>query len=111
MSADVWIEAKACESCGVAPEGAELNITYNLSGMLCEAGFIGWSAIGGMDARKVGVHILAILDHMRADEPRWRAMNPENGWGDYDKCVQGRMRQWAKACAESPQGSTVGASL
>ena len=37
MSADVWIEAKACESCGVAPEGAELNITYNLSGMLCEA--------------------------------------------------------------------------
>lgn len=28
--------AKACESCGVAPEGAELNITYNLSGMLCD---------------------------------------------------------------------------
>lgn len=38
-------------------------------------------------------------------------MNTENGWGDYDKCIQGRMRQWAKACAESPKGSTVGASL
>ena len=65
----------------------------------------------GWHELEVGVHILAILDHMRADEPRWRAMNPGNGWGDYDKCIQGRMRQWAKACAESPKGSTVGASL
>ena len=111
MSADVWIEAKTCESCGVAPEGAQLNITYNLSPMLREAGFIGWSNLRGMDAREAGVRILAILDHMRADEPRWRAMNPENGWGDYDECIQGRMRQWAKACTESPKGSTVSASL
>ena len=42
MSADVWIKTTACESCGVAPEGAELNITYNLSPMLREAGFIGF---------------------------------------------------------------------
>ena len=101
MSADVWIEAKACESCGVAPEGAELNITYNLSGMLREAGFIGWSNLRGMDARQAGVHILAILDHMRADEPRWRAMNPENGWGDYGGLVA-FVAEYLAACEQYP---------
>ena len=43
MSADLWIKFEACETCGRGAEcGAELNVTYNLSGMLREGGFNGW---------------------------------------------------------------------
>lgn len=42
MSADVWIEYDACKHCGRGDDrDTELNITYNLSKMLAEAGFDG----------------------------------------------------------------------
>ena len=112
MSADVWIEMNVCAHCG-APEarGAELNVTYNLSAMLREAGFKGWQAIMSEPANRVGAHILDVLDRMAEDPERWRSMNPENGWGDYDRCLQGRMRKWANACVSAPEGATIGGWL
>jgi hypothetical protein len=112
MSADVWIETPPCGKCGSrGPERVEVNITYNLSPMLAEAGFVGWFALVGMPARKAGRHLLRVLEEM-ADEPlRWRDRNPENGWGDYDGCLQNRLRKFATQCVIAPKRSTIGGSL
>ena len=112
MSADAWIETPACKCCGRSPEyGSEVNITYNLSGMLREAGFVGWHDLVGMRARKAGRHILEVLNGMAEDAPKWRAMNPPNGWGDYDTCLQERLRAFAVQCIHAPKGSKIGGSL
>lgn len=122
MSADVWIETPTevptvCRTCGHEPEdngqgrGAALNVTYNLSRMLAAGGFCGWQAIIGQPAREVGEHILTVLDAMRVDDDKWRAMNPSNGWGDYDDCLQGRMRAWAQECVEAGPGDVIGGWL
>ena len=112
MSADVWIERDACSACGRGGDRSDdLNITYNLSGMLREAGFHGWRWCIGMPAREVGVHMLQVLDRMQEDPDRWRAKNPPNGWGDYDRCLQGRMRAWATLAAAAGESDRVGGWL
>lgn len=111
MSADLWIEFPACESCGRGEDTTtELNVTYNLSGMLREAGFNGWDWCRGKPAPQVGAHMLAVLDGMATDPDRWRAMNPPNGWGDYDRRLQGRMRLFAEKCVAAKAG-VIGAWL
>lgn len=112
MSADVWIERKACDKCGRGEDrSAELNITYNLSGMLHEAGFKGWRWCVGKRAQKVGRHILAVLDGMQTDPERWRAMNPPNGWGKFDTCLQVRIREWAEECIKAGNSDRIGGWL
>lgn len=106
MSADVWINEAA-----TGDEGAALNITYNLSAMLRQGGFVGWRNIEGKSAQWVGRHIIEVLDRMDLEPDKWRAMNPENGWGDYDKCIQGRMREWARKCRDAGPDDTIGAGL
>ena len=108
MSADVWIKMDAGAYRGTEESiGEELNVTYNLSAMLREAGFKGWASIISEPANKVGAHILDVLDRMAENPERWRSMNPQNGWGDYDQCLQGRMRKWANACVSAPPEATV----
>lgn len=112
MSADVWIEIHPCGHCGRSDEmGEKLNVTYNLSAMLTAAGFMGWPKIVGRPAAFVGNHIIEVLDFMAENPDKWRAMNPENGWGSYDVCLQGRMRRWAQACLDAPTGATIGGWL
>lgn len=114
MSADVWIEHPRCEHCGPGEDRAvwdSLNVTYNLSKMLDEAGFVGWDVLLGMTARDAGEHILTMLDMMNEQPERWRAMNPSNGWGDYDSCLQGRMRAWAVLCTEAGPDTKLGGWL
>lgn len=115
MSADVWIVRNPCPTCGRGDthdnDADSLNITYNLSRMLREAGFVGWSEIIDKPAPAVGKHILAVLDWMELDPDRWRTMNPENGWGDYDKCLQGRMRAWAQVCRDASDADRIGGWL
>lgn len=113
MSADVWIESPPCATCGRSDErdDAALNVTYNLSPMLYEAGFVGWRMLAEMSANAAGAHILGVLNGMAYEHQKWRAKNPENGWGDYDKCLQGRMRAWAERCMEAAPNARIGASL
>ena len=111
MSADLWIKFPACETCGRGEDAdTELNITYNLSRMLREAGFNGWDWCRDKPAPQVGTHMLDVLDRMTADPDHWRAMSPPNGWGDYDRCLQGRMRRFAEACVAAKAG-VIEASL
>lgn len=112
MSASVTITVPPCKCCGDLPlqfsyADANINITYNLSRMLNEAGFVGWEELVKMSARKAGKHILKVLDEMSLDPEKYRAMNPKNGWGDYDSCLQDRLRKWATICVHSPKGSRL----
>lgn len=112
MSADVWIDKDVCGSCGRSGEqGAEVNITYNLSAMLKAGGFVGWGSLVGMLAVDAGTHLFGVLDTMAQDPDRFRAMNPPNGWGDYDKCLQGRLREFAGVCLEAGPTDRIGGSL
>ena len=112
MSAEVWVSYPPCEHCGnPGSEGAAVSVTYNLSGMLHEAGFAGWAAVAQMSARDAGEHILRVLDGMREDPDRWRAMNPPNGWGDYDRSLQVALRRWAEMASKESPAARVGASL
>ena len=79
--------------------------------MLTAAGFMGWPKIVGRPATFVGRHIIEVLDFMAEDPDKWRAMNPKNGWGSYDVCLQGRMRRWAQACLDAHTGATIGGWL
>lgn len=110
MSVDARI-VNPDDTCGVCgrsdePYGAEVNITYNLSPMLAEAGFT-WASLKTMSAREAGHHTLAVLDEMAKDPKRWRAMDPPNGWGSYDDCLQVRLREWALECLKAGPDARV----
>lgn len=46
-----------------------------------------WKQLDGMDG-PVGAKFLdGIIRTMEADPPKYRALNPENGWGDYDRVL------------------------
>lgn len=110
MSADLWIECKTCgcDGCGKR----DVNITYNLTPMLTAAGFTGWQSLIGKPASEAGTYLIRLLDEMATDPDRWRAMNPASGWGDYDRTLQVRLREWAQHCCsyENPQ-MVIGGSL
>ena len=107
MSADISIVTPPCTTCGHAPEGAEVNITYNLSKMLQKAGALPWRHLITLPAQVAGRHLLGVLDGMADNPAKWRAMNPANGWGTYDDCLQVRLRKFAEECVKSPDGSTL----
>jgi hypothetical protein len=81
-----------------AEVGDDVNMTYNVAPMYCEAfnwhgkkkrqGIRGIEGMKGKRAVKVLQHALA---RMKADPPKYEAMNPSNGWGDYEsamKCLE-----------------------
>ena len=109
MSWDNSIIRAACPTCGRgdAQDADEINLTFNLSKMLHAAGFIGWRVLDGLPANAAGVHIIAVLDAMAMNATRWRALNPVNGWGDYDTCLQDRLRAWALRCIAAGPDDTI----
>lgn len=70
------------------PEPAELsfldaNYTHNVQPMFALAGL----DLGGLHGERAGeaaAKLTAAIAAMRQDPERFRAMNPPNGWGDYD---------------------------
>lgn len=89
-------------------EADRCNLTYNLKPMLDEAGFVGFYRLGNnLPAIAFGHIVLAALDHMAQKPERYRALNPANGWGDYDRCLQSRLRTWAEHAVETGQDATV----
>ncbi len=43
-----------------------------------------WKCLHGMDGRQGAEFLGRIVTGMRADPDRYRKLNPDNGWGDYD---------------------------
>ncbi len=69
------------------------NYTHNTTGMIWEAlkaaGIEGpdgsfWLMVDGKTSAEVRPLLAAILGQFDADPDRYRKLNPDNGWGDFD---------------------------
>lgn len=60
------------------------NYTFNCGRMLYEAVGVGLADLSGEPAHKVAGILDTAITHMERDPERFRALNPDNGWGDAD---------------------------
>lgn len=87
---------------------AEWNYTHNINGMIAAAlldvdgtvveqcdGPLGpaigpawWKRLHGMSGPDGAAFLDRIIRGLEADPDKFRAMNPKNGWGDYDSLVK-----------------------
>lgn len=87
MSWDIWLateldghEVEVCES---------TNYTHNTNAMIREAGFTEFPyGVDGWTADRFTSCLFAAIEAMRSDRPKFRAMNPANGWGDADHLIE-----------------------
>lgn len=78
----------------------DCNITSNVAPMWREAG-IDFRAMDGAPAIQVAVALRPAVSAMAADPTTYRAMNPDNGWGDADGCLR-FLRDLLEACEMHP---------
>jgi hypothetical protein len=109
MSADLWLEYTVPGEDEPSSVSESRNVTYNLSPMFREAGYPGHKAMVGAPATEAGGVFRKVADLLEAYPERFKALNPPNGWGDYDLAVE-FMRGMARDCALHPHGR-LGASL
>ena len=57
-----------------------------------------WGRLNGMTGLEAQAYLGRIIDSLAADPDKFRAMNPENGWGDYDSFLNVLMEMRAAAC-------------
>lgn len=68
--------------------GREFNYTHNTNQMVREAGFTEFPyEVDKMNAGVFCERLFAAIEALRADPHRFRAMNPDNGWGTLDGLV------------------------
>ena len=83
----------------------DANITHNLNTMASEAGIYQalWrpEEIGATTGRDLIPRLQAGLAQLIAHPQRFKAFNPENGWGDYDGLVR-LARSVLAACEDHP---------
>lgn len=60
-----------------------------------------WKHLDGMSGPEGAAYLNTIIVGMEADPERFRAMNPENGWGDYDSVLD-VLREMRAAVPEWP---------
>ena len=60
-----------------------------------------WKRLDGMSGLQGGLFLGEVIDGLRAEPERFRAMNPENGWGSYDQFL-GILIEMRDAVTEMP---------
>lgn len=84
-----------------------LGYTYNVSPMFYDA--MGGEGIRGLDG-KLGRDALPLLrsaiEKMAGNPEKYRAMNPENGWGNYDGALR-LLRDLLEWCESAPLATLV----
>ena len=74
------------------------NYTHNCNGMVREAGVPDWlhwdTPISSPD---LAAELATAIAAFEADPAKFQAMNPENGWGDYDTLLETLKEIHAKA--------------
>lgn len=89
----VTTATRECPHCGGTLDQEERmvnswNYTHNINPMIREAGDPGWwkslSGLTGTEGREL---LERVIKGLEADPERFRAMNPDNGWGDYDSLL------------------------
>lgn len=109
MSYDIDIEHQSIK---VAREAGGLeteigNYTYNCGSMFREAsGGKGLSDLNGMNCKQAGYIVDFVLDNFAKDPEKYRAMNPENGWGNFDSFRE-YIQKLGDACKKYPHSRVV----
>lgn len=97
MSLDIWLQ---CDHCQLTT--GDLNYTHNVSPMWREAGC--YDALYNSDGKRAS-ETLEILNEaikkMSQDPEKYRALNPSNGWGNYDSALQ-FLRDWRTSVENHP---------
>ena len=128
MSYDIYLNGVPCDKCGQAPSGPELpDPTYNLSPIfdlaltgevfpnanVSEGAVVllraktdrprGLRVLGGRKASETEAMLLAAVDKMTnpSQAAAFKALEPENGWGDLDGAIE-VMRKLLAAAREYP---------
>lgn len=102
MSWSIWLEADLG-----GPEPAEvwdrgLSPTYNLAPMLAEAG-LQIRGLDGIQAATAAEPLGMVIQRLEADPERFKALNPSNGWGDYDGLLHKVLKPLFEACVMYPK--------
>lgn len=81
------------------------NITHNLNRMAAAAGVYThlWrpDELGIKQAGELIVPLREGLERLRSDPEKFKALNPENGWGSYEGLVN-FVEEYLAACEETP---------
>lgn len=88
--------------CGFGPE--DINMTSNVAGMWRLAG-ADLAAMEGQPASQVLVALASAVRNMLCEPAKYRALEPDNGWGDYEGCV-GYLVRLAMLAGSQEDGST-----
>lgn len=107
MSADYWLED--LQGCDPEHPGHHYNVTYNLREMLRAAGLPEWRALDGAPAVEAAGMLAKVAETLPADPARFKALDPPNGWGDYDGALR-FVESFALGCALHPE-ARIGAWL
>ena len=90
MGLDLYLQGKICPTCGKS-ENPEIgwNYTYNVSPMWREV-FPDTKMINidGMTCQESLPKLEKFRDALKADPEKFKKMNPDNGWGDYDSFLK-----------------------
>lgn len=86
MSWDLYIEHPWCQHCGQQTSIASWNYTHNTNPMMRWAG-CGPDDLDGLSVADADAKLSACIRKMEENPETLRAMNPENGWGDYDRLL------------------------
>ncbi len=88
MSWSFSMHGEVCPTCGRGAEiDEERNYTYNVSPMFYDAlGELenGIRSLNGMTGDEGRPHLERAIMRMTDDPEKYQAMNPKNGWGDYE---------------------------
>lgn len=60
-----------------------------------------WKALNGMNANWGAYFLDLITGELHKDPEKYRALNPENGWGDYDSILE-TLQRMKRASVEHP---------
>ena len=100
---DVWMEIDAG---GENPaEVAECgNMTWNVSPMYYDALELehGIRGLDGMDGQSALKHLNKAISKMVRNAEKYRVMNPENGWGNYDSALH-FLEVIRNSCVKNPK--------
>ena len=100
MSWDVWLVTKLDDHEIVVWDGP--NYTHKTNGMIREAGLVEWPyEVSDWPAAKLADQLDFALLNLERDPGKYRAMNPSNGWGNYDTLLP-VLREVRDQCLKYP---------